>query len=116
MPALLYGLDAWRKINKDEMNEKEKIQALKRIFNLTLSTSYVGLKMETGTWRVNQIIQCSTMVLYHNIMNSGHKQQQEKYQKSQEKFTHKSTMISKVQQVAQEVGEKFKKCEEREQL
>ena len=36
MPALLYGLDAWRKINKDEMNEKEKIQALKRIFNLTL--------------------------------------------------------------------------------
>ena len=26
MPALLYGLEAWGKINKDEINEIEKIQ------------------------------------------------------------------------------------------
>ena len=41
MPALLYGLEAWGKIDKDEMNEIEKIQgrALKVIFNLSMSTS-----------------------------------------------------------------------------
>ena len=51
MPALLYGLKAWGKIDKDEMNEIEKIQgrALKRIFNLPISTSYIGLIIETGT-------------------------------------------------------------------
>ena len=26
MPALLYGLEAWGKIDKDDMNEIEKIQ------------------------------------------------------------------------------------------
>ena len=44
MPALLYRLEAWGKIDKDEMNEIEKIQgiALKRIFNMPISTSYIG--------------------------------------------------------------------------
>ena len=43
------------KIDKDEMNDIEKIQrrALKKIFNLPISTSYVGLIMETGTWQAN---------------------------------------------------------------
>ena len=50
MPALLYGLEAWGKIDKDEINETEKIQRreLKRIFNVPISTSYIGLIMETG--------------------------------------------------------------------
>ena len=73
--TLLYGLEARGKIDKDEMNEMEKFQrrALKRIFNLPISTSYIGLIMETGTWPANQRIQYSTMMLYHNIMNSDHK-------------------------------------------
>ena len=55
MPTLLYGLEAWEKIDKDEMNEIEKIQgtSLKRIFNLPVSTSYIGLIMETSTWPAN---------------------------------------------------------------
>ena len=44
MPALLYGLEAWAKIDRDEMNEIEKIQGklLKRIFNLPILTSYLA--------------------------------------------------------------------------
>ena len=44
IPALLYGLEAWGKIDRDEMNEIEKIQGklLKRIFNLPISTSYLA--------------------------------------------------------------------------
>ena len=63
------------KIDKDEMNELEKIQgrALKKIFNLPISSSFIGLIMETGTWPANQRIQYSTMMFYHNIMNSDYK-------------------------------------------
>ena len=40
MTALLHKLEAWGNIDKDEMNEIEKIQGrvLKRIFNLPIST------------------------------------------------------------------------------
>ena len=105
MPALLYGLEAWGKIDKDEMNEIEKIQgrALKRIFNVPISTSYIGLIMETGTWPANQRIQYSIMMLYHNIMNSDHKRVARKILAEQAKSNHKNTMISKVQQIAQQI-------------
>ena len=113
MPALLYGLDAWGKIDKDEMNEIEKIQvtALKRIFNVTISTSNIGLIMETGTWQVNQRIQYSVMMLYYNIMNSDHKRVARKIIAEQAKNNHKNTMISKVKQIAQEIGLEIKNVE-----
>ena len=59
MPALLNWLEAWGKIDEDEMNEIENIQgrALKRILKLPISTSYTRLIMETGTWPANQRIQ-----------------------------------------------------------
>ena len=104
MQALLYGLEAWGKIGKDEMNEIEKIQggALKRIFNLPISSSCIGLKMETDTWPAHQKIQYTTMTLYHN-MNSDHKRVARKILAEQEKSNHTNTMISKVQQIAQEI-------------
>ena len=113
MLALLYALEAWGKIDKDEMNEIEKIQgrALKRIFNLPISTSYIGLIMETGTWPANQRIQYSIMMLYHNIMNSDHKRVARKILAEQAKSNHKNTMISKVKQIAQEIGWKIKNVE-----
>ena len=44
MLALLCGLEEWGKIYKDEMNETEKIRGrtLEIIFNLPISTSYIG--------------------------------------------------------------------------
>ena len=74
MLALLYGLEAWGKTDKDEMNEIEKIQgrALKRIFNVPISTSYIGLIMETGTWPANQRIQYSIMISIIHLDNPSH--------------------------------------------
>ena len=45
MPALLYGMEAWKKLSKAEIQQLEKIQgkALKRIFSLPITTPYVGL-------------------------------------------------------------------------
>ena len=95
------------------MNEIEKIQgtALKRIFNVAISTSYIGLIMQTGTWPVNQIIQYSIMMLHYNIMNSDHERVARKIIAEQAKNNHKSTMISKVKQIAQEIGLKTKHVE-----
>ena len=64
--------------------------------------------METGTWLANQRIQYSTMMLYHNIMNSDHKRVTRKILAEQAKSDHKNTMISKVKQKAQEIGLKIK--------
>ena len=86
------------KISKNERNEVEKIQgrALKRIFNLPISTSYIGLIMETGTWPANQRIQYSIMMLYHNIMNSYYERVARKILAEKAKSNHKNTMISEV--------------------
>ena len=113
MSALLCGLEALGKIGQDEMNQTEKIQerALKRILNLPVSTSYIGLIMETGTWPANQRIQYSAMMLYHNIMNSKYERVARKVLAEQTKRNHKNTMISKVQQIAQEIGVKTKNVE-----
>ena len=110
MPTLLYGLEAWGKIGKYEMYKMEKIQgrALKRIFSFPISTSYIDLIMETGSWPANQRIQYSITMLCHNIMNSGHKIVARKILAEQTKSNDKNTMSSKVQQITQEIGVKIK--------
>ena len=98
---MLYGLKTWGKIDKDEMNEIEKIQgkSLKQIFNLPISISYIGLIMETGIWPANQRIQYKTMMLYYNIMKSDLKRVARKILAEQAKSNHKNTIISKVKQI-----------------
>ena len=83
------------------MNETEEIlqRALKRIFNLPIST---------GVWPANQRIQYSTMMLYHTIMNGNLKRVAGKILAEQTKSNHKNTIISKIQQIAQEIGVKIK--------
>ena len=51
MSALIYGIEAWGCIKKEETKEIERIRgkALKTIFKLPLSTAYTGMLMETGT-------------------------------------------------------------------
>ena len=78
------------------MDEIEKIG----VFILPISTSYIGLLMETGTWPANQRIQYTTMMLYHNIMNSDNKRVARKILAEKTKSNHKNTIISKVQQIA----------------
>ena len=44
MPAFLYGMEAWKKLSKTEIQHLKKNQgkALKRIFNLQITTPYTG--------------------------------------------------------------------------
>ena len=106
-------IEAWGKIGKNEMNETEKVQgrAIRRIFNWPISTSFIGLIMETGTWPANQTIQYSTMMLYHNIVNSDHTTVARKILAEKTKSNQLNTMISKVQQRVQEIRVKMKNVE-----
>ena len=67
--------------------------------------------METGKLAANQRMQYTTIMLYHNIMNSDHKRLARKILAEQTKSNHKNTMISKVQQIAQEIEDKIKNVE-----
>ena len=73
MPALLYGMEAWKKLSKAEIQNVEKIQgkALKRIFSLPITTPYIGLIIETGVWPAEQRINYSSLMLYRNIISSS---------------------------------------------
>ena len=67
--------------------------------------------METSSWPANQRIQYSTMMLYYNIMNNDHKRVARKRLAEKTESNRKKTMISKVQQIAQEKGVKIKHVE-----
>ena len=66
MPALLilYGMEAWKKLSRVEIQNIEKIQgkALKGVFSLPITTPYIGLIIETGVWPAEQRI---NMALLH---------------------------------------------------
>ena len=51
------------------------------------------------------------MMLYHNTMNSDYKRVARKILAEQAKSDHKDIAISKVQQIAQEIGLKIKNVE-----
>ena len=66
MPALIYGIEAWGCIKKEEMKKIERIQgkALKRIFKLPLSTAYTGVLMKQKYGLQDRD---ATLMLCHNI-------------------------------------------------
>ena len=102
MPAVLYGLETWGYIKKEEIIEPEILQgkALKRIFNLPVSTSYIGVLMETGIWPAEQKLQYATLMLYHNIMNSDENRMARQIIIEQRKEGYNRTFYKKVQNIA----------------
>ena len=97
MPALIYGIEAWGYIKKEEMKEIDRI---KGILKLPVSTAYTGILMETGIWPAEQRIQYATLMLYHNIKNSDEERKIKKMIEEQEKKNYNNTFYKKVQQTA----------------
>ena len=100
MPALLYGMEAWKKLSKAEIQNVEKIQgkALKRIFSLPITTPYIGLIIETGVWPAEQRINYSSLMLYHSIMNCSIDRLVEQIIQEQRAQNHPNTFYNKVRQ------------------
>ena len=58
---------------KQKYNNYKKIQgkALKSIFNLSTTTPYMGLTIQTRVWSAEQRINFNSLMLYSNIINSS---------------------------------------------
>ena len=59
MTALTYNMEAWANIRSLEIGKIEKIQrkAIKRMFQLPVSTTYTGVIMKTGICPAEQMVQ-----------------------------------------------------------
>ena len=71
-PEISYGIHAWGRLKKNEIDELEKIQGTlpRGIFNSPPSTPYAGVLIKTGMWPMIDRINYSTLMYYHSIMNS----------------------------------------------
>ena len=112
MPALLYGMETWKKLSKAEVQNVEKIQgkALKRIFSLPITTPYIGLIIETGVWPAEQRINYSSLMLYHNIISSSKDRLVKQIIQEQRAQNHSNTVYDKVGTIAKELNIKLEKA------
>ena len=112
MPALLYGMEAWKKLSKAEIQNLEKIQgkALKRIFSLPITIPYIGLIIETGVWPAEQRINYSSLMLYHNIISSSKNRLVKQIILEQRAQNHSNTFYDKVRTIAEELNIKLEKA------
>lgn len=80
MLTIWYGLEIWERIMETDLANIDRIQSnvLKQIVYLRKSTSNTGILTETGIWSVEKILEYSTMMIYHSIMNSNDKKRAKK--------------------------------------
>ena len=77
------------------------------IFNLPITTPYIGLIIETGLWPAEQRINYSSLMLYHNIINSSKDIFIKHIIQEQRAQNHQNTFYEKVRTVAEELNIKL---------
>ena len=109
MPPLLYGIEAWKKLFQTEMQQLEKIQGktIKRIFNLPITTPYIGLIIKVGVCPAEQRINYSSLMLYQNIINSSKGRLAKQIILEQRAQNHQNTFYEKVRTIAEELNIKL---------
>ena len=105
MPAIIYGLEVWRRSAATETKEISKIQvsALKQILHLSKSAPNIGILYETGIWPIKERIEYSRMMLFHSIMNSNDERISKKIIEQQRKEKLKNTMHERVKGISKEL-------------
>ena len=105
MPAIIYGLEVWRRSAATETKEISKIQvsALKQILRLSKSAPNIGILYETGIWPIKERIEYSRMMLFHSIMNSNDERISKKIIEQQQKEKLKNTMQERVKDISKEL-------------
>ena len=93
-------------LEKAVKSRNSKGKALKRIFSLPITTSYIGLIIETGVWPAGQRIKYSSLMLYHNIINRSKDRLVKQIIQEQRAQNHASTFYDKVRTIAEEFNEK----------
>ena len=102
MPALIYGVEAWGCIKKEEMKEIKRVQrkAFKKMLKLLVSTAYTRILVETGIWPADQRAQYATLMLYHNIKKVNGERKIKKMIEEQKKYLHQQ-FLQNIQQIVE---------------
>ena len=97
IPAVIYNIEVMTNVSKKEYDELEKIQktALTEIYNLSLSTPYWGILLETGTWPLKYMIIYRQMMLY--IMRSSDNRKTKQILTQQKKYKHPRGLYSEIE-------------------
>ena len=107
LSSAIYGLAAWGSITDKEINEVEKIHGkyLKRILQLPQTTPYAAMIMETGLWAFKERLKYTTMMLFHEIINSDNNRKSKEVLENQIKYNRvNNTIYGKVMEVGKETN------------
>ena len=97
------------KISVNKRNSENTSKALKKIFQLPISTTYTDIIVETGIWSAEQKTQYATMMLYHNIKNSDDNRKVKQLVEEQKQNQFKNTFNQNVRKIAKDLQIDIKK-------
>ena len=101
MPSVLYNVEAYPVLKKEESKELEKIQhsILTQLLELPDSTPYVGILMETGMWKMEERVNYRKLMLYHRIVNSDDGRTIKKILEHQKRYDREGTWYHDVKRL-----------------
>ena len=105
--SLIYGLAPWGSITDKEISLVEKLHGkyLKYILELPPSTPYAPIIIETGLWTFKQRLQYTTLMLFHEIMNSDDNRISKQIIENQIKYQRlKNTIYGRVVEIAEQTS------------
>ena len=106
LATLLYNMEAWGRLTKDEMEDLESTQAstLKRLMKVPNTTSHPGVLNELGIWTVDYQLVYRRLMLYHNIINSKEDRVVKGLVLELEKYWTKESWVEKIKEDTNRVG------------
>ena len=101
MPSILYNIEAYPSIRKEEMAELESIQGkvLNGLLEVPQSTPYMGILMETGIWTMEAKYDYKKLMLYHRIVNSDKHRIMKKMLDEQTKWGRRGTWYDSINKI-----------------
>ena len=105
IPSMLYNLEGWNELSKEELQKLESIQhtALCILLHLPKTTPYLGLLNELGMWKMEERLMYRKIMLYHNILNSDEGRLVKRVVAEQEREGEEGTWFASVSKCLQQL-------------
>ena len=102
IPSLLYNLEGWNQLSKNEVKKLEQIQGnlLCSLLHLPKTTPYIGLLNEVGVWKIEERLKYRKIMLYHNLQNSSDNRLSKKIVDDQKESEEDDTFYADVHKMA----------------
>lgn len=104
--SILFNLEGWNRLTKNEMEKLETIQAmcLCSLLGIPKTTPYIGLLNELGIWTMEKQMTYRKLMFYHNLLNSDERRLCKRMVIEQEACDDKDTFYADVMDMASSIG------------